>query len=115
MAKHFFFVFSDAVEGKDGDYHDWYERHVDCILAIPGFTAAQRFQRHDLEGRPADHGYLVIYEMEGEPIEILAGLRQAVSDGRLERPDPGCVAPGLRSFVYTPIGERKRGGHGERG
>jgi hypothetical protein len=112
MAKHLFFVFSDAVDGEDAAYHDWYQRHIDDILALPGFTSAQRFARHDLEGRPADHGHLVLYELDGEPAEVLAGLRTAVAEGKLERPDPGCVAPGLRSFVYTPIGERQLGRDG---
>src|SRR5687768_14689797 len=107
MAKHLFFVFSDPVDGKDADYHDWYWRHIDDILALPGFVAAQRFACHDLDGRSADHGHLVLYELDGEPEEVLAGLRVAVAEGKLERPDPGCVAPGLRSFVYTPIGERQ--------
>lgn len=109
MARHFFFVFSDAVEGRETQYHQWYERHVEDILALPGFAAAQRFESHDVEGRIADHGQLALYEIEGAPEEALANLRRAVTEGRLERPDPEYVAPNLRSFIFSPIGERMTG------
>ena len=45
-----FLVFSNPVEGRDGEFNEWYDTvHVPEVLAIPGILSAQRF---DLEEPP---------------------------------------------------------------
>jgi hypothetical protein len=106
MANHLFLVFSDPVEGCDAAYNTWYDRHVQDILRLPGFVAAQRLIKRDVARSTAVHEYLTVYEIDGEPEDAIGGLRQAVIDKKLENPDPTCVAPKLTSYVYTPVTKR---------
>ena len=47
-------VMSDAVEGRDDEYNDWYDRvHLADVLALPGFVAARRYV-----AEPSVHGEL---------------------------------------------------------
>jgi len=66
-------VMSDAVEGRDDEYNDWYDRvHLADVLAVPGFVAARRYV-----AEPSVHGelpaqrYLAVYEMEGDDLDAL--------------------------------------------
>lgn len=79
MAKFAMLTFSNAVEGKEGEFNTWYDAvHIGEILAIPGFMAAQRFeQAPDMPGGPAR--YLAIYEIETENLGQTLGLLQEKS------------------------------------
>ena len=45
MDRHLLLVFSNAVEGKDDEFNDWYTNvHLSDMLAADGFVTAQRFQ-----------------------------------------------------------------------
>ena len=68
-------VMSDAAEGRDDEYNDWYDRvHLADVLAVPGFVAARRYV-----AEPSVHGelpaqrYLAVYEMEGDDLDALHG------------------------------------------
>ena len=44
MAKYTFVVLTNAVEGKDDAFDEWYTNtHLGDVLAVPGFVSAQRF------------------------------------------------------------------------
>ena len=61
MAGYKFVVLSNPVAGHEEEYNDWYSnRHLADIVAIPGFSAVQRFvlrstrQRGQIgDGRPS--------------------------------------------------------------
>jgi hypothetical protein len=58
-------VFSDPVKGGEKDFNDWYTgRHLADIVAMPGFTAAQRFKLQSAPLGTCPTQYLAIYEME---------------------------------------------------
>ena len=92
-------VMSDAVEGADGDYNDWYDRvHLPDVLRVPGLVGARRFV-----AEPSVHGelpaqrYLAIYEMEGEDLDALHGALSAAA-ARME------ISPAFdraRTVTYT--------------
>jgi hypothetical protein len=43
--KKLFFAFSNAVEGREDEYNDWYNNtHIPEILTISRFKSAQRFK-----------------------------------------------------------------------
>lgn len=45
MARHHFIVLSNPVAGREDDYNDWYDNeHLDDVLKVEGFVAAQRFR-----------------------------------------------------------------------
>jgi hypothetical protein len=66
MAKALLVVLTDAVEGQEDEYNEWYtDRHLDDVLAAAGFEAAQRFRfvPSKLSRRPSAQ-YLAIYEVD---------------------------------------------------
>ena len=78
-------VFTDCKPGKEEAFNDWYtNRHIHDLVAIPGGTAAQRFERSDLAGKPLTARYLAIYEMEAEdPKTIMAEIRTRAGTSRM--------------------------------
>jgi hypothetical protein len=59
-------VLSNPVEGREDEYNDWYTNtHIEEVLAIEGFHAAQRFKfSPGRMSKEAPHRYLAIYEIE---------------------------------------------------
>ncbi len=81
-----YLVFSNPVEGKEDRFNDWYDNvHVHEVLATPGLLSAQRYKLSDAEivhaeGFPEPtHGYLCIYEMEGDVDEVMAKIGSPTS------------------------------------
>lgn len=68
-------VFSNALEGRDADYNDWYDnQHLDDVLACPGFYRAQRLSiANPMSQEPAEYKYLSIYEFEAEDLDRTLG------------------------------------------
>lgn len=63
-------------------YHDWYQNtHIPEMLRIEGFVSARRLE--SLDGG----GFVVIYEIEGDPEKARAALGEAQASGRLSRPE----------------------------
>jgi hypothetical protein len=108
MARHTFVVFTNAVEGREDEFNDWYDhRHLPDVLAVEGFVAAQRFRLSDTEPtQEFPHRYLALYEVESEDLEkVQQALAEAGETGvmmiseSLDRPD--AVAR-----YFTPITNR---------
>ena len=81
---------SKPVEGKEQEFHDWYDNtHIPQILALPGFTAAQRFKLTQPLGPQADSfPFLTIYEAETDDFgATLGALIQASQSGNLTPSD----------------------------
>jgi len=76
-------VFSDAGDAdhpvSDESFDGWYERHLDEILSIPGFSSAQRYRLEELT-RPADGTIpgrrLCIYMTTKPPDELRAEMER---------------------------------------
>ena len=67
MARHKLLVITNPVEGREDEYNDWYSnRHLDDVIAMPGYTAAERFTITHLMGEGVPGPYAAIYEMETE-------------------------------------------------
>lgn len=67
MAHYKLVVFSDPIEGREQEYNDWYNKqHLQDVVAVPGFVAAQRFRLKELTGGTFRHRYLAIYDIEAE-------------------------------------------------
>ena len=64
-------VFTNPVEGREDEYNEWYSgRHLDDVLAVEGFRAAQRFKLVESKlSRNCPHGYLAIYEADHDDAE----------------------------------------------
>jgi hypothetical protein len=79
-------VLTNAVEGKDREFNDWYSgRHLQDVLAIPGFKSAQR---HKLVAEPmanaVRYGYFAAYDIEtDDPQGALEELARRAGTDRM--------------------------------
>jgi hypothetical protein len=107
MSDYVFVVQTNAIEGREKQFGDWLDGHVDDVLATPGIVAAQRYeleQVHTLpEGLERPFQFLTIYEIEGDFEEALAALR-AGARSRTLSPD---IAETRFNCFYRPVGGRK--------
>jgi hypothetical protein len=95
MAEARLIVLSNPIEGREDEYNHWYTgTHLEDVLAVEGFHAAQRFRfSPGRMSKDAPHRYLAIYEIEdgkrkqAEDAVIAASRTDAMSiSGALEWP-----------------------------
>jgi hypothetical protein len=118
VPRHCFVVMSDPVPGREDEYNDWYSnRHLSDVLALEGFTAAQRFEfaptHHSQE---APHRYLAIYEVEEDQLDTaVSALRTALEESRREEAEgraprmpssPG-LAAGRITWWFSAVTDRR--------
>lgn len=73
-------VFSNAVEGRDDEYNEWYDNfHLKELTATAPFKSGQRFRVAQAEGPmiKKDHRYLAVYEFDGPPEGALQAMMAA--------------------------------------
>jgi hypothetical protein len=70
MAAYKFVVLTNPAPGREDEFNDWYNgRHLDDVLSVPGFVAAQRLEHAGLErDSSAKYKYLTIYDIESDDI-----------------------------------------------
>jgi hypothetical protein len=72
VARHILIVFTEAHEGREGDFNSWYDDiHLSDVLSVDGYVSAQRYvmAEEQAKGFKADSApgrYLAIYEIEAE-------------------------------------------------
>ena len=88
VAKHLLVVLSNAHEGTDDEFNDWYTNtHIGDIIGLDGFQAAQRYRLSDRqvgdgEGEAPPYRYLAIYEVDGDDLGRAAdSLASGVDSG----------------------------------
>ncbi len=107
MARYAYTVFSDAVAGKEEEFNRWYtEQHLDDVLKVPGFVAAQRF-RLAQEDAAAPARYLAIYEVEtDDPQKTLADLNARAGTPAMPI-SPALDFAVVKALLYGEITARK--------
>jgi hypothetical protein len=108
MAKHILVVISNSSPGQEDEFNRWYtEQHLDDVLRVPGFVAAQRFKL-SIDGPQSLSGrYLSIYEMDiDDPKTTFDVLAEAVQAGQMPI-SSALDTQNLETAVFTPITERK--------
>lgn len=108
MGRYTFVVLTNAVEGLDEEYNDWYNnRHLPDVLACNGFVAAQRYRLAEMEPQQEfSHRYLALYELETDDlVKANQALTEAANDGAM------FISPALNmddalAKYFTPITER---------
>jgi hypothetical protein len=100
-------VFTNAVEGKDKDFNDWYQNtHLKQIVSIKSFAQAQRFQfiTSIVPGGPNHARYMAIYDIETDDINAALGaMGELAASGRMPLPD--AMAQPIVGAVYEEFGE----------
>jgi hypothetical protein len=111
MGKHMLVVLSNAAEGQDGEFNEWYTNtHLGDIVALPGYVSAQRFKLSDAQmgAGQLPYQYLAIYEVEADSAaDAVKGLTEGTRGGMV-------ISPALDmsrtvAWFYTPITERVSG------
>jgi hypothetical protein len=80
MTKFIHLVFSDPPAGvTETDFNEWYDAHVQEILAVDGWVAATRYRVEAEVGAEHSGGYryLSLYELDRPPAEAVANLAAA--------------------------------------
>jgi hypothetical protein len=100
-------VFTNAIEGKDKDFNDWYQNtHLAQIVSIKSFVQAQRFRFHTsiVPGSPDSARYMAIYDIETDDINAsLGAMNELAVSGRMPLPDS--MAQPIVGAVYEDFGE----------
>lgn len=122
MAKHMMIVVSNAVPGKEEEFHDWYSnRHIhDVVDKLDGFVAAQRFELSatQVDGEdPPNQRFLAVYEVDDDQLaqaqQAIAWQReereQALSEGRDPLLDVSPAIAEHHSWFFTALTEQYRG------
>ena len=90
-----FVVFSNPTVGMEDEFNEWYEHvHIADVLRVPGMVSAQRFKLHEIalpdteEGagavpEQAQHGYMLMYEMDGDPAAVMADMAARTMSGEM--------------------------------
>jgi hypothetical protein len=101
-------VFSNAAEGRDADYNEWYDhRHVPEVLGgAPGYVAAQRYRCSEHQRStaiPCPWRYLAIYELETEDLQETFAAMDALRDAGRFTPHDGALADDHAAWTYTEL------------
>jgi hypothetical protein len=70
---------------QEDEFNRWYlEDHLDDVLAVAGFNAARRYTlspvRPMADTEPSPYGYLAVYEVEADDLEVAGRDLQAALD-----------------------------------
>lgn len=106
MAGLFLVVLTNAVEGREDEFNEWYTgRHLDDVLALDGVRAAQRFEFTPSKlSRNPSHGYLALYEVDPDRREEAeAALLEASGTDAMPISD---AMVGQRAWWFTSMTDR---------
>ena len=106
--KQILIVLSNAVQGREAEYNDWYTNvHLPDVLRVPGLVAAQRYKVGNTQLKSAPPGkwqYAAVYEMESDdPASVMAEI------GRRSRTPDMVVSDAVTdiwAYLYEPITPR---------
>jgi hypothetical protein len=101
MAKYSMVVQSKALDGKDAEYNEWYDKqHFGDICAIPGVTGGRRLEQvMTVAGEPGLK-YLAIYDIETDDIgALMAEMGRRGAEGLMPISD-ALDAPASQLWIY---------------
>ncbi|WP_329214049.1 hypothetical protein OG257_34840 [Streptomyces sp. NBC_00683] len=100
MGKFVLAVRTRPVPGSEEDYHEWYDKyHLDEVLTIPDFVAAERFEWWDGDHRAgAGQGdHLALFTVESGDIDVtIEAFRKAQKSMKV----PPCLDPDSVSLQW---------------
>ena len=112
-----FIVLSNPIAGEDDTFNKWYDEvHVPEVLEVPGVIAAQRYDLAELDVPddedlptqlpPPTHRYLVIYELDRAPQDVVAEFIDRVMTGKLSLGETLDLTT-VSMTGWVPHGERR--------
>jgi hypothetical protein len=104
VARYKYLVFTNARDARDDEFNQWYDGvHLAEVVAVPGFTGAERYAIRPQPGEPApSHRYLAVYDMETDDVSAtLAELMRRGTSGGFQMTD--ALADGAVTRLYEVI------------
>ena len=111
MSKSILVVISSPTPGQEEEYNRWYtDQHLRDVLALPGFTSAQRFKLAVSTPNGVPGSYLAIYEYESavsdEDLQLAFTLLQnATKSGQIVISQAMDLAR-VHASLFTPITQK---------
>ncbi|HKD67586.1 MAG TPA: hypothetical protein VKB84_12145 [Candidatus Binataceae bacterium] len=107
MNKFLLVGFGNCVAGREDDYHDWYNnRHMDDVLAIPGFVKGQRFAVADTSVAGNSNSpwrHLALFEIETDDLRGALDTLVARSGTELMPSSDTVDLKSVATFIYRPV------------
>jgi hypothetical protein len=106
MRKYRMLVFSDPLKGGEKDYNDWYSgRHLADIVAMPGFTGAQRFKLQSVPLGRCANNYLAIYDMETDDPDAAVANMFSMRDTAAMPMSPAFDMASVNVYVFEVLAD----------
>lgn len=107
--KYVFLVLTNAVDGREDEYNDWYtNQHLPDLMRLDGFVSAQRFELTELQRLitfPHPFRYAAIYEIETDDLAATyQAMQHAADTGNM--PSTEAIAHERIGSVFIPLTER---------
>jgi hypothetical protein len=84
MAESKLIVFTNPKPGEDAAYNKWYDEvHLPDVLAVPGVRSAKRYRIATPGAGELKHGYLAIYELDGDYPAVMEAMTARVESGQM--------------------------------
>jgi hypothetical protein len=98
--------------GQEKEFEEWYQKHMYDLLRVPGILSVQRYyvtsnrreEGEGYDGMPQPYRHLALYEIEGDPADVLAGIERARNAGNIPWSD--ALDPIFSAYFYEPVGEK---------
>ncbi|HWE57603.1 MAG TPA: hypothetical protein VG435_19025 [Acidimicrobiales bacterium] len=92
-------IYSRPVDGREREYHDWYDHtHLADVMAVPGVRSARRYRSGDTDGR-----YLAVYQLDGDPDQVLAEMTRRFGTEAMA-PSDALDLSTISMTVWSPLG-----------
>ena len=93
MPRYKLVVLTSPLEGRETEYHDWYQNvHLRDVVAIDGIKSAQRFRLAKALAEHETFPYLAIYDVETDDVQaVLDEMNRLAGTERL--PISAALAP----------------------
>lgn len=110
--KELFVVFTNAVEGREDEFNQWYDEvHIPDVMKLDGVVSARRYElrsteRPELAPNPSTRRYVTIYEVERDGNLVLADLISRAGTPDLEISDAfDIMTSSMDAWVPLGVGE----------
>lgn len=107
MSRHLVVVMSNPVEGREDEFHEWYENtHLDEVLSTCGWQSAERFHLAGERGAECGFRHLAVYEAEAADADAVIDTLNGTRGQRRQSDAIDLRTAGV--WIFTPAGKMHR-------
>jgi hypothetical protein len=112
MGKYTLVVLTNPVEGREDEYNDWYSNeHLQDVVAVPGYSSAQRFATRIPMIGESKHRYLALYDMDVDSPQGVVAAGEALQKTEMRISE--ALDLNVALSVYETILPRRTNSRGE--